>query len=71
MQEQTKIYKAPLIDRRKYRGMQVAIINNRVVAAGRDALEVLKNARKKYPRKKIEEIALMSVPKEDLMILIL
>lgn len=69
MKEQTKIYKAPIVDRRKYRGMQVAIINNKVVAAGRDALGVLKKAHEKYPKKRIEEIGLMSVPKEDLMIL--
>lgn len=65
----TKIYKAPVIDRRKYKGMQVAIINNKVVASAGNSLELLKQVRKKFPRKRTQDIAIMSVPKENVMIL--
>lgn len=65
----TKIYKAPVIDRRKYKGMQVAIINNQVAAAARNSVELLKKVKKKFPGKKTKDIAIMSVPKENVMIL--
>ena len=52
---------------KKYRGKHVAIIGNRVVAFGDNAIEVYKKAKEKYPDKKP---VLAYVPREETLILV-
>lgn len=37
----------------KYPGRHIAIVNNKVVAVGRSPLTVFKEAKKKFPKKKV------------------
>lgn len=57
--------KTPVLDFKKYRGKQIAIVNGKVVAEGFSVKEVFKKAKALYPRK---EIWLFSVPKEAVFI---
>jgi len=56
--------KIPVIDFKKYRGKQLAVLNGKIVASGKDTIEVLKKAKVRYPNKKIWEFLLISVPME-------
>ncbi|PIZ89548.1 MAG: hypothetical protein COX89_01015 [Candidatus Nealsonbacteria bacterium CG_4_10_14_0_2_um_filter_37_10] len=56
--------KIPVIDFKKYRGKQLAVLNGKIVASGKDTIEVLKKAKARYPNKKIWEFLLISVPME-------
>ncbi len=53
----------PTIDVKKYGGKQVGIMNGKIVAAGKDAPDVLGKIRKKYPAVSWREVLLVSVPK--------
>lgn len=55
--------KTPL---KKYQGKYVAILKNKVIASGKDAKEVWKEARKKYPK---QLPTLAKVPKEETLVL--
>jgi hypoxanthine phosphoribosyltransferase len=51
------------IDMKKYGGKQVAIVDGNIVASGRTLQEVLRKARKLFPSKPLDEIAVFAVPK--------
>ena len=53
-------------DLKRYEGKYIAIIDQKVVASGDNAKEVLEAANKKYPGRKP---LLAKVPKEDALIL--
>jgi hypothetical protein len=64
--------KAPNItpeEYKKYRGKDVAIYNNRVIAAGANSAEVLQKALKKYPNLKPEQIEIDYIQIADKLIL--
>ena len=50
----------------KYRGEHIAIIGSKVVASGKNAASVWKEAKKKHPK---ERIVLTFVPKKETLIL--
>ncbi|OYT33927.1 succinyl-CoA synthetase subunit alpha [Archaeoglobales archaeon ex4484_92] len=52
---------------KKYRGKHVAIIGDKVVASGDNAIEVYKKAKEKYPDK---NPVLAFVPREETLILV-
>ena len=54
---------------KKYSGMDVAIYKNKIVAAGRTSSEALKEALKKYPEAKTEEIEIEYIESADVLIL--
>lgn len=54
---------------RRYGGKHVAIVDDRVVAAGRNAVEAFDRARRKFPERRSGEIGTLFVPKSDLLIL--
>ncbi len=56
------------IDFSKYKGKYVAIIDNRIVASGGNAVKVLEEARLKNPGK---EPVLRKIPEEEAMILVI
>ncbi|GEM_PF-1628548 len=68
MRPKKKKFKIPVIDLKKYRGKQVAIIDGKVVTSGKTTEEVLKKAQALYPKK---EIWLFSVPHSEVFIYIL
>jgi len=53
---------------KKYGGKHIAIIGNKVIASGDSALEVFKQAKKKFPRRKP---VLTYVPEKDTLVLLL
>ncbi|MBI2639803.1 MAG: hypothetical protein HYW90_02835 [Candidatus Sungbacteria bacterium] len=53
----------PVINVKKYGGQQVAIVGGKIVASGIDTTEVLKKAKRKFPRATWRDILLVSVPK--------
>jgi hypothetical protein len=64
--------KAPNItpeEYRKYRGKDVAIYNNRVIAAGVNSMETLKKALEKFPSLKSEQIEINYIQTADNLIL--
>ena len=56
------------IDFTKYKGEYVAIVDKKIVASGKNAKDVLDDAKKKYPEK---EIVLRKVPEEETLILVI
>ena len=58
-----KYIKVPVIDVKKYGGLQVAIVNGKIIAEGHTWEEVLKNAQEKFPETPLSEIRVFSVPK--------
>ncbi len=58
----------PLIDFPKLKGKEVAIVEGKVVAAGRSSEEVFKRAKKLFPKKSAKDIVLLSIPKEEVFI---
>ncbi len=54
----------------KYPGKCVAIINNKLVAVGRDRIEAYKKAKKKYPKGKLS-IFYMPTDEETITLLII
>ena len=55
--------KIPIIDVKKYGGKQVAVINGKIVASGKNTQEVLKRAQSKFPKATWADILLITVPK--------
>jgi len=51
----------------KYKGLYVAIVDDKIVSYGKDAKKVLKKAKKKYPK---SEIILKKILEEEALILI-
>jgi hypothetical protein len=67
-----KIIEAPEIspeEYKKYRGKDVAIYKNRIIASGRTSTEALHNAKKKCPEAKGEEIEIFYIQIADELIL--
>jgi len=56
-------------DQKKYRGMNVAIVEEKVVAAGYTSVEVAKKAQELFPDKPTHEILIADIPLEDFLIL--
>ncbi len=67
MQEELKYFAAFPKALKKLRGKHVALIKNKVVASGSEAISVLEKAKKLYPRKRI---VLAYVPKEETLVLV-
>lgn len=66
-----KIFEAPQItaeEYKKYKGKDVAIYKNKIVAAGRTSSEAFRKALKKCPEAKTEEIVIENIPSADLQI---
>ena len=59
----------PLEEQEKYKGMDVAIIDGKIVAAGYSSFEVYQKARGLFPEKEPEEILLDYIPREEVLIL--
>ncbi len=55
--------KIPTIDVKKYGGLQVAIVDGKIVAQGHTWEEVLRRARTQFPDTPLSEIRVFSVPK--------
>jgi len=53
----------PTIDVKKYGGQQVAILDGKVIAAGRNLKEIIVKVRKSKPSCSLSEIHIFSVPK--------
>jgi hypothetical protein len=53
---------------RKYRGKHIALVDDKVVASGRDPREAWERAKKRYPDKRP---VLAFVPKEDTLVLLI
>jgi hypothetical protein len=51
---------------RKYKGKHIAIVGNKIVASGKNAMTVWESARKLYPNR---TPALAYIPKDDLLVL--
>lgn len=73
--EAGKIYidipQIPPEEQEKYAGMDVAVIDGKVVAAGRNSLEALQTARALFPDRSIEEILISYIPKPEADFLVL
>jgi len=63
-----KFPKIPVINFKKYRGKQIAIVDGKIIASGYSTEEVLKKAKARYPKKAIHEFLLFSVPREEVFI---
>lgn len=61
----------PLINFSKFKGKQVAVVNNKVVAWGDSSSEVFEKAKKLFPKKISKDIILISIPKERSFIYII
>lgn len=55
--------KIPTIDVERYGGKQVAIVDGKVIAAGRTLQAVIRLAQKRRPDRPLHEIRIFSVPK--------
>ena len=58
-----------LEEQEKYAGMDVAIINGKVIAAGHNSVEVYERARELFPDKDPEEIVIRYITKPGMLIL--
>lgn len=65
MEEELNYFASFPEELKKYRGKHVAIIGNKVIASGYNAIKVYKKAKEKYPDKKP---VLAYVPREDILI---
>lgn len=68
----TAVIEAPRLspgEWRRYGGRHVAIVDDRVVAAGRNAVEAFDRARRKFPERRPGDIGTLFIPKSDLLIL--
>lgn len=52
----------------QYAGMEVAIVDGKVVAAGRTSTETLKKARELFPDRPLEEILIDFIADEEVLI---
>ncbi len=67
-----EVIEAPKIsaeEYKKYRGKDVAIYKNKIIASGATSTEAFQNARKKCPRAKTEEIEIFYIQPSEMMIL--
>lgn len=55
--------KVPVIDIKKYGGLQVAIVNGKIVATGETAEEILRKTKELYPNQPTRDIYIFGVPK--------
>lgn len=53
----------PTIDVKKYGGKQVAILDGKIIAVGRNLKEVISQVKKSKPSLSLSEIRIFSVPK--------
>lgn len=66
MQEELKWFATALKELDNFRGKHIAIIKNKIVASGSNAINVLEKAMKDHPN---EKPVLAFVPKEETLIL--
>lgn len=66
MQEELKWFATALKELSKFRGKHIAIIKNKVVASGNNAISVFEKAKKDHPN---EKPVLAFVPKEETLVL--
>lgn len=66
MEEEIKWFATALKELNKFRGKHIAIIKNKIVASGNNAINVLEKARKEHPN---ENPVLAFVPKEETLVL--
>lgn len=55
--------KTPIINVKKYGGRQVAIVDGKIIAAGRTLSHVIALARKRVPQRPLHDIHIFAVPK--------
>lgn len=67
MQEEIRYFASFPKALKKLRGKHVALIKNKVVASGSEAISVLEQAKKRYPKKRV---VLAYVPKEETHVLV-
>ena len=65
MKEELKWFASFPEELKKFRGKHVAIIKDKIVASGDDAIEVLQKAKKQHPNKRL---VLAFVPREETFI---
>lgn len=53
----------PIIDIKKYGGRQVAIVDGKIIASGRTLSRVIALAKKRAPRRPLNDIRVFAVPK--------
>ncbi|MBM4428812.1 MAG: hypothetical protein FJ026_00505 [Chloroflexi bacterium] len=58
-----------LEEQEKYAGMDVAIVNGKVITAGHNSVEVYERARELFPDKDPEEIVIRYITKPGMLIL--
>ena len=67
------IVEAPQItaeEYKKFRGKEVALYKNKIVAAGTTSSEALERALKKYPEAKMEEIEIFYIQTTDSLLIL-
>ena len=67
MEEELKWFATALNELSNFRGKHIAIIKNKIVASGSNAISVLEKARREHPN---EKPVLAFVPKEETLVLI-
>jgi hypothetical protein len=64
-----EITQIPFEEQEKYKGMDVAIIDGKIVAAGHTSIEAFEKAMALFPDKNKEEIEIAYIPAEEWLIL--
>ncbi|MEW6069144.1 MAG: DUF5678 domain-containing protein [Candidatus Thermoplasmatota archaeon] len=67
MQEELRYFASFPKALKRFRGKHIALIKNKVIASGNEAIGVFEQAKKLYPKKRI---VLAYVPKEETLVLI-
>jgi len=63
------IPRIPLEEQKKYKGMDVVLVDGKVVAAGFGSVEAYEKARALFPDRNSEDLLIMHIPREDVLIL--
>lgn len=63
MKQKKKKIIIPTIDVKKYGGKQVAILNGKIIAVGRNLKETINQVKKSKPSQPLSEVRIFSVPK--------
>jgi len=64
-----EITQIPFFEQEKYKGMDVAIIDGKIVAAGHTSIEAFERAKTLFPDKSKGEIEIAYIPGEEWLIL--
>lgn len=63
MKQKKKKVVIPTIDVKKYGGKQVALLDGKIIAVGRNLKEIIDQVKKSKPPRPLSEIHIFSVPK--------